>query len=145
MIYRTNSQTETARLAKEFAKSLKPGDVIALYGGLGAGKTAFVRGLAEGLGLDPREVSSPTFALINEYPGRNITLCHFDMYRVEGEDSLESTGYFDYLSRKDCILAVEWSENIEEHLPPRHIVVMIRKGEQENQRIIEIQERVNNP
>ncbi len=145
MIYRTNSQTETARLAKEFAKSLKPGDVIALYGGLGAGKTAFVRGLAEGLGLDPREVSSPTFALINEYPGQNVTLCHFDMYRVEGEDSLESTGYFDYLSRKDCILAVEWSENIEEHLPSGHIAVVIQKGEQENQRIIEIQERVNNP
>jgi tRNA threonylcarbamoyladenosine biosynthesis protein TsaE len=143
--YCTKSQTETAQLAKEFAKSLRPGDVIALYGGLGAGKTAFVRGLAEGLGLDPREVSSPTFALINEYPGRDFTLCHFDMYRVEGEDSLESTGYFDYLNREDCILAVEWSENIEEHLPPKHIVVEIRKGESENLRMIEIQEGVKNP
>ncbi len=145
MIYQTQSPAETMQRAKEFAQTLRPGDVVALYGGLGAGKTAFVRGLAEGLGLDPREVSSPTFALINEYTGENITLCHFDMYRVEGEDSLESTGYFDYLRRRDCILAVEWSENIREFLPKEHIAVAIEPGKGENQRNIEIQKGVNNP
>lgn len=145
MIYQTQSPAETMQRAKEFAQTLRPGDVVALYGGLGAGKTAFVRGLAEGLGLDPREVSSPTFALINEYEEKHITLCHFDMYRVEGEDSLESTGYFDYLRRRDCILAVEWSENIREFLPREHIVVAIRPGKDENRRIIEIQKGVKNP
>ena len=97
-----------------FAKQLRPGDAVAFFGGLGAGKTAFVRGLAAGLGCEG-EVSSPTYALVHEHPGA-VPLAHFDMYRVEGPDELESTGYYDYLDR-EFVLAIEWSENIEEALP----------------------------
>ena len=108
--YRTCSVQETEQLASEFAKELKCGDVVAFTGGMGAGKTAFVRGLAKGLGVSG-EVSSPTYAIVNEYRG-DPTLYHFDMYRVSSADDLFTTGYFDYLDQGDSILAVEWSENI---------------------------------
>lgn len=114
-VFYTNGEKETIKLAAEIAKKLKPGDVIAYHGGLGAGKTTFTRGLVEGLGIDA-DVSSPTFALINEYRGANISLYHFDMYRVFDFESLFSTGFFDYLD-SGGILAIEWSENIEEELP----------------------------
>lgn len=134
----THSEEETSRLAAELAQRLRAGDVVALFGGLGAGKTAFVRGLAAGLGLDPRLVSSPTFALVNEYRSAAITLCHFDMYRVMGEDSLESTGFFDYLRQPGCILAVEWSENILDYLPDKATTITLERGEKETDRIIKI-------
>jgi len=107
--YKTASTEETEALARELAKELRPGDVLAFTGGMGAGKTAFVRGLAQGLNVSG-EVSSPTFALVHEYPGE-IPLYHFDMYRIDSLDDLYSTGYFDYLEQGG-ILAVEWSENI---------------------------------
>ncbi len=109
-IYYSNSIEDTENLAANFAKKLSGGEVIAFKGGLGMGKTCFVRGLAKGLGYKG-ETYSPTFALMNEYKGGRLPVYHFDMYRVEGWDDLYSTGYFDY---KDMggILAVEWSENI---------------------------------
>lgn len=119
--YRTCSVQETEQLASEFAKELKRGDVVAFTGGMGAGKTAFVRGLAKGLGVSG-EVSSPTYAIVNEYRG-DPTLYHFDMYRVSSADDLFTTGYFDYLDQGDSILAVEWSENITESLPEQTIFV----------------------
>ena len=112
---------ETEQLASEFAKELKRGDVVAFTGGMGAGKTAFVRGLAKGLGVSG-EVSSPTYAIVNEYRG-DPTLYHFDMYRVSSVEDLFTTGYFDYLDQGDSILAVEWSENITESLPEETIFV----------------------
>ena len=117
-----------------FAKLLRPGDAVALFGGLGAGKTAFVRGLAAGLGCEGG-VSSPTYALVHEHAGP-VPLAHFDMYRVEGPDELESTGYYDYLDR-EFVLAVEWSENILEALPEDCWHVRIEAA-QENCRKISI-------
>ena len=134
----SRSEGETALIAADFAKTLRAGDVVALLGGLGMGKTAFVRGLAAGLGLDPEQVCSPTFSLVNEYhsPG-SPTLYHFDMYRVESEDALYSTGFYDYLGGGD-ILAIEWSENIACALPENAISVSISPGEGQSDRVIAI-------
>ena len=114
-VWTTNSPAETEAVGASFAPAVSSGGVIALYGGLGMGKTAFIRGLAAGLGLDA-EVSSPTFALVHDYGGKP-PLVHFDMYRVSGWEDLYSTGFFDYLDA-GAILAVEWSEHIEAALPP---------------------------
>ena len=128
----TNSAAETEKFARELAASLKPDDVLAFYGGLGMGKTTFVRGLALGLGsLD--EVSSPTFSLVHEYRS-TPKLYHFDMYRVTSFDDLYSTGFFDYLET-GAILAIEWSENIEDALPDRTIRVTFERLEEEKSRI----------
>lgn len=120
--YLSHSVSETENFAAQFAKTLRPGDVIAFIGGLGAGKTAFVRGLAKGLELRG-EVSSPTFSLVHEYTGKT-TLYHFDMYRISDLDDLYSTGFFDYLDT-DAILAIEWSENIDGVLPEKTIYIEI--------------------
>ena len=135
MKYHTCSPEETEAVAERFAASVRDGDCIAMFGGLGAGKTAFVRGLARGLGLDA-EVSSPTFALVHEHHGVHH-LYHFDMYRVEGFDALYSTGFFDLLGT-DAILAIEWSENIVDELPPNRIEVRMTPGPGTDERDIEI-------
>ncbi len=131
----SNSAAETEKIGAEFAKSLNGSQVIAFYGDLGAGKTAFIRGMAKGFGLDA-EVSSPTFALVHEYGGSPL-FCHFDMYRVDSWEDLYSTGFFDYIDM-GAILAVEWSENIENALPDNTIRIEINKTDKENQRIITI-------
>lgn len=123
--YISSSPKETEKIAFRFAKNLKGGEVIAYLGGLGMGKTCFTRGLAKGLGFDGY-VTSPTFALVNEYRGGKLPLFHFDMYRVSTEFDLYSTGYFDYLS-EDGIIAVEWSENIESVLEDKTIFVKIER------------------
>ena len=134
----SRSEQETGSIAARLAKNLRPGDVVALFGGLGMGKTAFVRGLACGLGLDKTQVCSPTFALMNEYRAAGAhTLYHFDMYRVQGEDTLYATGFYDYLEGSG-ILAVEWSENITHALPDGAIKVTIEPGEGEGERIISV-------
>ena len=133
--FTTNSPEETQALAQRLAAALHGGEVIAFTGGMGAGKTAFTRGLAIGLGAGD-VVCSPTFAIVNEYPGR-ITLEHFDMYRVGTWDELYSTGFFDYLDT-DRVLAIEWSENIEGALPEKRIAVDIQPGQGEDQRRITI-------
>lgn len=133
--YISNSPLETENIAEDFAKSLIGGEVIAFNGGLGMGKTCFVRGLARGLGFKG-DVTSPTFAIVNEYLGGNLDLYHFDMYRVESWDDLYSVGYFDYLS-SGGVLAIEWSENISEALEPNTIYIdIINSGDTE--RIIKI-------
>jgi tRNA threonylcarbamoyladenosine biosynthesis protein TsaE len=136
--YITRSTAETEELGSALAESIihgqkKHGCVIALYGGLGMGKTAFVRGLASGLGLDA-EVSSPTFALVHEYGGQP-PLVHFDMYRVSGWDDLTTTGYFDYLDG-GALLAVEWSERIENALPPDAVRVRFERLSDDGRRIL---------
>ena len=122
-IFESRSEKETIEIAAEFAKSLKSGDVVALGGDLGAGKTTFTRGLALGLGLGD-VVCSPTFSLVNEYIGKNINLYHFDMYRIESEFDLESSGFYDY-DFDNNIAAVEWSENIEKYLSGKIINITI--------------------
>ena len=129
---RTSSPAETEALGERLAQKLKGGEVLALFGGMGMGKTAFTRGLSRGLGI-PEGVSSPTFALVHEYHGR-LPVYHFDMFRVSGWDDLYSTGFFDYLE-SGGVLVVEWSENIEAALPQEAIRIEIRQGERENERI----------
>ena len=123
MIY-SSSEAQTSLAGEKLAKILKPGDVIAFYGDLGAGKTAFTRGLAKGLGLGSR-VNSPTFTIVNEYLG-DIPVFHFDMYRLGDAEELFEIGWEDYLDRGG-VCAVEWSENVEGAFPPETIVINIKK------------------
>jgi len=122
MIVITNSEDETVREGEKLGRTLAPGDVVALYGGLGAGKTAFTRGLASGLGIRFC-VSSPTFTIVNEYPG-DTPLFHFDMYRLENEKELFDIGWDDYLERSG-VCAVEWSEKVPGAFSQDAIVVKI--------------------
>ena len=132
----THSPEETVKTAEKLGKLLKAGDMIAYKGGLGAGKTTFTRGLAIGLGLGDN-VSSPTFALVNEYRGKDMTLYHFDMYRISTEEGLESTGFYDY-DFENNVAAVEWSENIADFLPKNTIYITINAlSELEREIIIE--------
>lgn len=125
-VFYSNSRQETVDFAADFARTLKPGSVVAFLGDLGAGKTAFVSGLAKGLGLDC-DVTSPTFAICNEYSGSDITLYHFDMYRVDGWDDLYSTGFFDCVGKAYAYVAVEWSENVYGALPDDTYMIEISK------------------
>jgi len=117
----SNSPLETENIASDLAKTLKGGEVIAFRGDLGQGKTCFTRGLAKGLEYSG-EVTSPTFALINEYLGGRLPVFHFDMYRISSWDELYSSGFFEYIEQGGVVVA-EWSENIENALPDNTIYV----------------------
>ena len=132
MEYITNSPAETEAVGQALAQRLKPGTVIAYRGDLGAGKTAFTRGLARGLGYcDP--VTSPTYTIVNEYLGGRLPLFHFDMYRLASADDLWDIGWDDYLERGG-VCAVEWSENVAEAMEDA-ITVRIEKTGEESRRI----------
>ncbi len=120
----SKSEAETEAAGERFARTLPQGAVVALYGDLGAGKTAFVRGMARGMGIDAR-VSSPTFTIVNEYLGTR-DLYHFDMYRLGSSEELFDIGWEDYLSRGG-VCAVEWSENVEDAFEGDQICVRIEK------------------
>ena len=131
----SHSPNETEQFGKELCEqmlregsSLPP--FVALFGDLGVGKTAFVRGFTSAIAPDAR-VKSPTFALVHEYKGAATSVFHFDMYRIGGEDDLYSIGFYDYLDRRGICL-VEWSENIEYALPDSYISVTIEKLEGED-------------
>ena len=133
--YITKSEYETEALGKRFAEKLPGGSVVAMYGDLGAGKTAFVRGMAKGMGLDCR-VSSPTFTIVNEYLGER-ELIHFDMYRLGSAEELFEIGWEDYLNR-GAVCAVEWSENVQDAFFGDEISVTIeRLGDNERKITIE--------
>ena len=119
----TNNESETVTQGEMLGKTLAAGTVVAFFGGLGAGKTAFIRGLAKGLGIKT-SVSSPTFNIVNEYPG-SPPLFHFDLYRLESETELYDIGWDDYLDR-DGICAVEWSEKMSGAFPENTIFVKIK-------------------
>ncbi len=138
MVYLSNSEQDTEKIGQELAGRLPAGSVVAMYGELGSGKTALVRGMARGLGLDCR-VCSPTFTIVNEYsePGKT-ELFHFDMYRLGSADELFDIGWEDYLAR-DGICAVEWSENVEEAFDGSEWRVIFRKTG-ENSREITVEE-----
>ena len=132
----SRSERETENAGAELAKKLAPGAVVALFGDLGAGKTAFVRGMCRGLGID-FPVSSPTFTVVNEYPGK-IPLFHFDMYRLASSDELFDIGWEDYLERGG-VCAVEWSENVRDAFEPGTITVtIVRLGETEREISMEV-------
>ena len=122
--YISHSEQETEKLGARLASGLPGGTVVAMYGDLGAGKTAFVRGMARGMGLACR-VTSPTFTTVNEYLGQR-DLIHFDMYRLSGADELFEIGWEDYLSR-GAVCAVEWSENVEDAFFGDEVRVTIEK------------------
>ncbi len=124
IVYESYSPDDTAEFARGFAKRLTGGEVIAMYGDLGAGKTAFVQGLAKGLGIT-RNVTSPTFTIVNEYMGR-LPLYHFDVYRIADPDEMYEIGYDDYIGG-DGVCVIEWAELIEELLPLGHINLSIYK------------------
>jgi len=113
--YTTRSEQDTADLGRRVAPTLQPGDVLLLSGNLGAGKTAFVRGLAEGLGIDPAEVSSPTFTLVHEYRGGRLTMYHVDLYRLE-RAATEDLG-LEEIGARDGVLAIEWPDRLTHDLP----------------------------
>ena len=114
----TRSEDETATLGRELAATLSAGDVLLLYGDLGAGKTAFVRGLAEGLSVSRDQVSSPTFTLIQEYRGGRLTLFHVDLYRIEDPREFDELG-LDEIA-EEGVLAIEWAERLPR--PPHNAV-----------------------
>jgi tRNA threonylcarbamoyladenosine biosynthesis protein TsaE len=111
----TGSEDETMALARDLAATLQAGDVVLLSGTLGAGKTAFVRGLAAGLGVDPAEVSSPTFTIVHEYRGGRLVLYHADLYRLE-RTATEDIG-LEEMGVKDGVLAIEWPDRLTHDLP----------------------------
>ena len=132
----THSADETQALGQKLASRLAPGDVIAYFGDLGAGKTAFTRGLALGLGItDP--VTSPTYTIVNEYLSGRIPLFHFDMYRLSSSDELFDIGWEDYLSRGG-VCAVEWSENVEDALQDAIRVTIEKDADEPDTRHITI-------
>lgn len=134
-VFESKNVNDTESLGEKIAAAAYPGTVIALYGGLGMGKTAFTHGFVRGRGIYA-EVSSPTFALVHEYQG-SPSVYHFDMYRVDGWDDLYSTGFFDYIDMGG-ILVTEWSENIEGALPENTLKVKFERGKNENERIITV-------
>ena len=134
--YITNSAQQTEQLGEKLGRILAPGTVLAYTGDLGAGKTAFTRGLAKGLEI-PERITSPTFTIVNEYEGGRLPLFHFDMYRLGSSDELFDIGWEDYLVRGG-VCAVEWSENVEDVLDADTIRVDIRRGESDDQRRITI-------
>ena len=127
MEYITNSPSETEAVGAALAQVLQPGTVIAYRGDLGAGKTAFTRGLARGLGVTDR-VTSPTYTIVNEYLGGRMPLFHFDMYRLGSEDELFDIGWDDYLERGG-VCAVEWSENVWGAMEDAIVITIARLGE----------------
>lgn len=136
MEYETHSPAQTEQLGQALAARLRPGDVIAFTGGLGAGKTAFVRGVARGLGVT-EPVTSPTYTVVNEYLTGRLPLFHFDMYRLSGADDLFDIGWEDYLERGG-VCAVEWSETVEDALESPIRVVIRQLPESPDTRLIQI-------
>ncbi|MBR1762077.1 MAG: tRNA (adenosine(37)-N6)-threonylcarbamoyltransferase complex ATPase subunit type 1 TsaE [Eubacterium sp.] len=131
-VFETKSANQTRQKAAELAKTLKKGSVIGFLGDLGAGKTAFTRGFVEGLGIKA-DVSSPTFAICNDYIGEESRVLHYDMYRIDSWDDLYSTGFFDSLDSGAYIL-VEWSENVFGALPEDALIIKIDKLDENERR-----------
>ena len=135
MEFLTNSPEETERVGAALGKILNPGEVLAYRGDLGAGKTAFTRGLARGLGYE-EPVTSPTYTIVNEYLGGRLPLFHFDMYRLRSSDDLWDIGWDDYLDRNG-VCAVEWSENVDDAMENAIYVTIHKTGETSRKIVIE--------
>ena len=137
MTFVSKSEAETERFAKELAKKYQGSPTFLLFGNLGAGKTAFTRGLAKGYGSNAR-VASPTFTLVHEYSG-DKTVYHFDLYRLESEEELYDIGFEDYFA-EGTVRVIEWPDTFSSLMPPDAIKIHITYGEDENSRIIEVEE-----
>lgn len=135
--FKTTCEKETVEIGEKIGKLLKGGDTVALFGDLGAGKTAITKGIAKGLNSEDL-VNSPTFTLLNQYSSK-LTINHYDMYRVETIDDLYSIGYFDYLEDENSVMIIEWSENIENVLPQGSIKIKLENKNGNDNRIITIE------
>lgn len=127
MVYESYSYDDTQKIASEITKNFRGGEFVAMYGDLGAGKTAFVKGVASALGIKDN-VTSPTFTIVNEYEGR-LPLFHFDVYRISDPDEMYEIGFDDYMS-SDGVCIVEWAELIEELFPEKYYKLTILKDEE---------------
>ncbi len=128
----TNSPEETLALAERLGTAAEAGTVLCLVGDLGAGKTLFVQGFSRGLGVES-EVTSPTFALMNQYKGR-LPVTHFDLYRLEREEELEDIGFYEYTEDDRGVVLIEWADRFPESMPDSRISLEIQRGKSENQR-----------
>lgn len=135
----TRSPEETGRCGRDFAARLRPGDVVALAGPLGSGKTTFVQGVCTALGVRGH-VTSPTFTLINEYPASLGLVVHVDLYRLRSSDELPDLGVEEYFNDR-CVVLIEWPEKVEDFLPAETLHVRFAHGRQEGERRITIEER----
>jgi tRNA threonylcarbamoyladenosine biosynthesis protein TsaE len=133
-IFESSSVRETESIAARLAPTLRPGDCIVLHGDLGAGKTQFVRGLVRALGANPRAVSSPTFVLLNVYPGGRLTVYHLDAYRTHSPEDFESIGFSELLDQGGVVV-VEWPSRILPLLPDKRIDVTITPLDETHRRI----------
>ena len=134
MVYTSDSVSRTESIAAELARTLGPGSCVALHGELGAGKTQFVRGLVRGLGGPERAVSSPTFVLLNVYPGGRLTVYHLDAYRVTGPGDFEAIGFLELLEQGGVVV-VEWPQRVAGLIPPNHVSVRIDVIDESTRRI----------
>lgn len=128
----THAPQETAALAERLGAVAEAGTVLCLVGDLGAGKTLFTQGFARGLGVTG-EVTSPTFALMNQYNGR-IPVSHFDLYRLEREEELDDIGFYEYAEDGRGVVLIEWADKFPDAVPEPHIRLKIERGEKENER-----------
>ena len=136
-IFKSNSENETKKFAKEFASKLKKGDVLVLSGDLGSGKTKFTEGFLSYYGLE-NEISSPTFTIVNEYTKNDINIFHFDVYRLEDSSEFYEIGGEEYFEKGICI--IEWGELIEDALPKKYIKIDFSKcNDDENCRLLKVQ------
>ena len=136
----TNSEKQTFNLGLKFAQNLQGGEIIGLIGELGAGKTVFIKGLSRGLGIK-KTITSPTFVLMKVYQIQNKkikNLCHVDAYRLKSGQDLIDIGIKDYLGKSNAVTVIEWADRVKSILPKNKIIVKIRSGKKQNQRIIEI-------
>jgi len=131
--FQTPTADKTRELGSALGRLLRPGDFVALLGELGAGKTEFARGMAEGCGVPPEEVASPTFALIHRYQGR-IPLVHADLFRLSGEEDLYGTGYYELRDADDAAVVVEWADRVPSAVPPDALRIHVEAGPGEMER-----------
>jgi len=134
----THTERETIALGEEFARRLRPGDIVACYGDLGSGKTRFIKGVCRALGVK-EHVASPTFTIVNEYHANGLTVIHFDFYRVTTLNEIIDIGFEEYIN-SDAICLIEWAENAQALLPPRRFEVRLELGKTEDTRTIMIGE-----
>jgi tRNA threonylcarbamoyladenosine biosynthesis protein TsaE len=137
VVVRSESEEETVAAGERLGRALVPGDVVAISGPLGAGKTRFVRGICRAL-CTGRDVSSPTFTLVHEYAAPGLAVFHFDFYRIASPSELTQIGFAEYLEREDAVCLIEWADRVEEFLPAERYDVRMGAGDDPNVRTIEV-------
>ncbi len=130
----SRSEKETQTIAQKVAKCLRPGNIVCLFGDLGAGKTTFVKGLAKGLRLNSEDVHSPSYVLMNIYPGKKMNLFHFDLYRLDHLDEIYAIGFEEFLYGDD-LSVIEWAERLKEEMPLEYLAVNLSHQGEDKRKI----------